>query len=96
LVPWRLIRIFRYRKKEIKKKVMIITGKNNIELFRLKTIITGLEFEIKTGMKMSRFSARDAAKQTLGLSSKSRVQSIELYFAMIELHNEKVKELTEQ
>jgi len=30
---------------------MIITGKNNIELFRLKTIITGLEFEIKTGMK---------------------------------------------
>jgi hypothetical protein len=96
LVPWRLIRIFRYRKKEIKKKVMIITGKNNIELFRLKTIITGLEFEIKTGMKMSRFSARDAAKQTLGLSSKSRIQSIELYYAMIELHNEKVKELTEQ
>lgn len=75
---------------------MIITGKNNIELFRLKTIITGLEFEIKTGMKMSRFTARDAAKQTLGLSSKSRVQSIELYFAMIELHNEKVTELTEQ
>jgi len=75
---------------------MIITGKTNIELFRLKTIITGLEFEIKTGMKMSRFSARDAAKQTLGLSSKSRVQSIELCFAMIELHNEKVKELTEQ
>ena len=75
---------------------MIITGKTNIELFRLKTIITGLEFEIKTGMKMSRISARDAAKQTLGLSSKSRVQSIDLYFAMIELHNEKVKELTEQ
>jgi hypothetical protein len=96
LVPWRLIRIFRYRKKEIKKKVMIITGKNNIELFRLKMIISGLELEIKTGMKMSRISARDAAKQTLGLSSKSRVQSIDLYFAMIELHNEKVKELTEQ
>jgi hypothetical protein len=75
---------------------MVITGKTNIELFRLKTIITGLEFEMKTGMKMSRFSARDAAKQTLGLNSKSRIQSIELYYAMINLHNEKVKEITEQ
>ena len=75
---------------------MVITGKNNIELFRLKMIISGLEFEIKTGMKMSRISARDAAKQTLGLNSKSRVRNIELYYGMIELHNQKVNELNQQ
>ena len=74
---------------------MIITG-NNIELFRLKTIIRGLELEMKTGMKMSRFSARDAAKQTLGYSSKARVQSIQLLIDMVELYNQKVEEFTEQ
>jgi len=74
---------------------MTITG-NNIELFRLKTIIRGLELEMKTGMKMSRFSARDAAKQTLGYSSKARVQSIQLLIDMVELYNQKVEEFTEQ
>ena len=74
---------------------MIITG-NNIELFRHRTIIRGLELEMKTGMKMSRISARDAAKSTLGYSSKAKVQSIELLTAMIELHNRKVEEFTER
>ena len=74
---------------------MIITG-NNIELFRLRTIIAGLEFEMKTGMKMSRISARDAAKHTLGYSPKARVQSIQLLTDMVELYNQKVEEFTEQ
>lgn len=74
---------------------MTITG-NNIELFRLRTIISGLELEMKTGMKMSRISARDAAKHTLGYSPKARVQSIQLLTDMVELYNQKVKEFTKQ
>ena len=74
---------------------MIITG-NNIELFKLRTIIAGLEFEMKTGMKMSRISARDAAKHTLGYSPKARVQSIQLLTDMVELYNQKVEEFTKQ
>ena len=43
-----------------------------VSLLQLKTCIIGLKFEKKTGMKMSRFSARDCAKDILGYSTNER------------------------
>jgi hypothetical protein len=47
-------------------------------LFQLRFIKKGLEFEIRTGMKVSRISARDAAKRVLCIPSKSRIKNAEL------------------
>ena len=41
-------------------------------LFQISICLKGLEFEKRTGMKMSRISARDCAKRILGYTTKQR------------------------
>jgi hypothetical protein len=48
-----------------------------VDAFRLRMIISALEFEAKTGMKMCRFSSIAAAKSTTGLKTNNKAKQIE-------------------
>lgn len=61
---------------------MIITGKENINKFRLLTIRSGLRLEIKTGMRHSRNLVFNAAKQITGKKTrKACLEEIEKQIA---------------
>ncbi len=54
-------------------------------LFQIVVCLRGLEFEKKTGMKMSRISARDCAKRILGYKTNQRPTYDVLIAQMTEL-----------
>jgi hypothetical protein len=54
----------------------IASGPAAVGLIRLKMIKTTLEFEIKTGMKMSRVSALKAANADLGTNYRTKKQAL--------------------
>lgn len=53
-----------------------ITTPEGIAAFRLATIIRALEFEVQTGMKMSRVSALAAAKRDYGIKARTKQAAI--------------------
>lgn len=53
-----------------------ITDPAAIEAFRLSTIIRSLEFEVRTGMKMTRISALKAAQRDYGIKSRTKAGAI--------------------
>lgn len=64
---------------------MIITGKENINKFRLLTIRSGLRLEIKTGMRHSRNLVFNAAKQITGKKTrKACLEEIEKQIAKLQ------------
>jgi hypothetical protein len=60
------------------------TGPDAVHLFRLKMIKSSLEFEIKTGMKMSRVSALKAANADLGTNYKRKQQALNHITSLLE------------
>ena len=60
-------------------------------LLQIKTCIIGLKFEAKTGLLMSRPSARDCAKRILGYTSKQRPSYDKLIESMTKLEAEASK-----
>lgn len=53
-----------------------ITG-DDVDLYRIMTIRRGLKFEIKTGMKMTRFSMLAAANDIMGTSHRTKRKAFE-------------------
>jgi hypothetical protein len=60
------------------------TGPAAVGLFRLKMIKSSLEFEIKTGMKMSRVSALKAANADLGTNYRRKQQALDHITSLLE------------
>ena len=60
-------------------------------LLQIKACIIGLKFEAKTGLLMSRPSARDCAKRILGYTSKQRPSYDKLIESMTKLEAEASK-----
>ena len=52
-------------------------GPEAVQLFRLLTIRNALEFEIRTGMKMSRISALAAANDALGTNYRRKQKALD-------------------
>lgn len=52
------------------------SGPDAVQLYRLKVIQHSLDFEIRTGMKMSRFSALKAANAALGTNYRRKAQAL--------------------
>lgn len=59
-------------------------GPKAVNAFRLRTIISGLKFEAKTGMKMSRVSTVKVAKEVTGLKTNNKTKLIERLEKMLE------------
>jgi hypothetical protein len=55
---------------------MSADGEAAVHLYRLHVIQHSLDFEIKTGVKMSRFSALKAANAALGTNYKRKAQAL--------------------
>lgn len=53
----------------------MITGPA-IDAFRLATLIRSLEFEVRTGMKMTRISALKVAQRDYGVAAKTKAGAI--------------------
>ena len=60
-------------------------------LLQIKTCIIGLKYEAKTGMPISRPSARDCAKRILGYTTKQRPSYDKLIESMTKLEAEASK-----
>lgn len=55
-----------------------------VDLFRLIVIRQSLEFEVKTGMRMTRVSALKAANEVLGTSYRSKAKALDHLNAVME------------
>lgn len=55
----------------------VASGKDAVNLYRLLMIRKGLEFEIKTGMKMTRGSMLAAANAALGTNYRRKQQALD-------------------
>jgi hypothetical protein len=60
------------------------SGAPAVGLFRIITIQNALQFEIKTGMKMSRMSALKAANQVLGTNYKRKQKALDHITAVLD------------
>lgn len=55
----------------------VVAGEDGVNLYRLLVIRKGLEFEIKTGMKMTRGSMLAAANAALGTNYRRKQQAVD-------------------
>ena len=63
---------------------MSADGEAAVHLYRLHVIQHSLEFEIKTGVKMSRFSALKAANAALGTNYRRKQQALDALNYLLE------------
>lgn len=63
------------------------SGPDAVNLVRLVVIRKALEFEIRTGMKMSRVSALKAANEALGTNYKTKQKALGHLDGLLEMHS---------
>jgi hypothetical protein len=67
---------------------MIIAGKDNVKLFRMKMLLIGLRTEINTGMKLTRGkSAYSIIKSEYGITGNKKA----VYYMFTAIYNEELK-----
>lgn len=71
----------------------MITGEFDISRYQILVMIKALELEMKTGMKMSKYSVLKSANQKYNLGCKTKKQAVEKLSAILAEMNEYAEQM---